>query len=116
MGLLTLAWYAYIPIIAGVIVTVGGAIAVLTSWGRGVVTVAQRLLRSRRRLPPAETPEPTEDQRKVLNAGLALPASRWRKVTPRSQLQHALENTVTVSINEQGRSVLWDFYRVPLDA
>jgi hypothetical protein len=67
MGLLALAWYEYISIIAGVIVAVGGAIGVLTNWGRGVVIVARRLLGSRRQ-PPPETAEPSEEQREVLNA------------------------------------------------
>ncbi len=35
------------------------------------------------------------------------------KVTPRSQPAYALENTVSVALNEHGRNVLWDHLRVP---
>ena len=37
------------------------------------------------------------------------------RVTPRSQPQHFLENVVTLWLTGQGRHVLWDAHRVPLD-
>src|SRR5438105_785719 len=62
--LLALAWPAYIPIIAGGIVTVGGAVTVLTGWGRGALSLGRRM-RSRTR--PVQA-KPTAEQVAVLNA------------------------------------------------
>jgi hypothetical protein len=74
MILLALAWYAYIPIIATAIVAVGGAVGVLTHWGEKSVALVRRLLVALRRPGPlelaAEEPEPTAEQRQVLNAVL----------------------------------------------
>jgi hypothetical protein len=41
-----------------------------------------------------------------------LPVRVTLKVTPQSQPERVLENTVTVSITETGRSWLWDRYEV----
>jgi len=50
----------------------------------------------------------------VLGMPYGYPMRVTIRVTPRSQPQRALEDTVTVQITQQGKQVLWDYHRVPL--
>jgi hypothetical protein len=73
MSLLALAWYTYVWIAAGGIVTVGGAIALLVKWGRALVSFLRQWMSTRRvrvRREKQTRPEPSEEQRRVLNAVL----------------------------------------------
>jgi hypothetical protein len=65
--LLALAWYEYISVVAGLIIVIGGAVAVLTEWGRGVIGITRRLASGRASQPPGAA-EPSGEQRQVLNA------------------------------------------------
>jgi hypothetical protein len=66
--------------------------------------------------------QPNETELFVTPNGLGATPSRYGlpmrvkiRVTPRSQPQRFLESIVTLWFTGQGRHVLWDSYRVPLD-
>ena len=65
MGLLALAWYGYISIVAAALVALG----YLTQWGREAIELGRRRRRSHRQKSVEERPQkPTADQIRVLNA------------------------------------------------